>query len=173
MLSTTKRVTLETTNVINEEITLSSVVFFLKKGIRDMTEVIYLDRERLLDLNRQAVADLGGNAGIQSPRAFEVVIEQPKQVIFGQEVYPTIWVKAAYMIQQIIKTPVFVDGSKRTAGLVVLTFLQENGYQPVGEGYDEDAKEFIFEMVQKENSEETMMLIAEWLSAQFASVENN
>lgn len=138
-----------------------------------MTEVIYLDRERLLDLNRQAVAELGGNAGIQSPRAFEVVIEQPKQVVFGQEVYPTIWVKAAYMMQQIIKTPVFVDGSKRTAGLVVLTFLQENGYQPVGEDYSEIVRDFILEMVQRDNSEKTMLLIAEWLSARFAPVEKN
>lgn len=56
-----------------------------------------------------------------------MVLDQPKQVVFGQEVYPTIWVKAAYMMQQIIKTPVFVDGSKRTAGLVVLRVLQENG----------------------------------------------
>lgn len=138
-----------------------------------MEETHYLTRDELLALNKHAVEALGRNAGIQSPRAFEVVIEQPKQVVFGQEVYPTVWLKAAYMMQQIIKTPVFVDGSKRTAGLVVLRFLQENGYQPLGDDYNEVAQDFIFEMVHKDNSEETMMLIAEWLSAQFASVENN
>ncbi|TGE72985.1 type II toxin-antitoxin system death-on-curing family toxin [Weissella confusa] len=132
-----------------------------------MEETHYLIRDELLKLNEQAVATLGGNAGIQSPRAFEVVIEQPKQVVFGQEVYPTIWVKAAYMMQQIIKTPVFVDGSKRTAGLVVLRFLQENGYQPMGEDYNEVARNFILELVQSDNSEETMMLIARWLSNHF------
>ena len=138
-----------------------------------MEETHYLTRDELLALNKHAVEALGENAGIQSPRAFEVVIEQPKQVVFGQEVYPTVWLKAAYMMQQIIKTPVFVDGSKRTAGLVVLRFLQENGYQPLGDDYNEVAQDFIFEMVHKDNSEETMMLIAEWLSAQFTSVENN
>lgn len=132
-----------------------------------MTETHYLSREELLSLNEQAVVELGGNAGVQSPRAFEVVLDQPKQVIFGQEVYPTIWVKAAYMMQQIIKTPVFVDGSKRTAGLVVLRFLQENGYQPMGEDYNEVARNFILEMVQSDNSEETMKLIAKWLSNHF------
>ena len=132
-----------------------------------MTETHYLSREELLSLNEQAVVELGGNAGVQSPRAFEVVLDQPKQVVFGQEVYPTIWVKAAYMMQQIIKTPVFVDGSKRTAGLVVLRFLQENGYQPVSEDYNEVARNYILEMVQSDNSEETMMLIAEWLSNHF------
>ena len=60
-----------------------------------MTETHYLNREELLSLNEQAVYELGGNAGVQSPRAFEVVLDQPKQVVFGQEVYPTIWVKAA------------------------------------------------------------------------------
>ncbi|CCF30169.1 type II toxin-antitoxin system death-on-curing family toxin [Weissella confusa] len=132
-----------------------------------MTETHYLSREELLSLNEQAVVELGGNAGVQSPRAFEVVLDQPKQVVFGQEVYPTIWVKAAYMMQQIIKTPVFVDGSKRTAGLVVLRFLQENGYQPMGEDYNEVARNFILEMVQSDNSEETMKLIAKWLSNHF------
>ncbi|MDA5457823.1 type II toxin-antitoxin system death-on-curing family toxin [Weissella confusa] len=132
-----------------------------------MTETQYLNREELLSLNEQAVLKLGGNAGIQSPRAFEVVLDQPKQVVFGQEVYPTIWAKAAYMMQQIIKTPVFVDGSKRTAGLVVLKFLQENGYQPVGGDYNEVARNFILEMVQKDNSQETMMVIADWLSTHF------
>ncbi|KRN22749.1 hypothetical protein IV69_GL001698 [Weissella confusa] len=132
-----------------------------------MTETQYLNREELLSLNEQAVLKLGGNAGIQSPRAFEVILDQPKQVVFGQEVYPTIWLKAAYMMQQIIKTPVFVDGSKRTAGLVVLLFLQENGYQPLGDDYNEVARDFILEMVQSDNSEETMKLIGKWLSNHF------
>ena len=132
-----------------------------------MEETHYLTRDELLALNKHAVEALGGNAGIQSPRAFEVAIEQPKQIVFGQEVYPTVWLKAAYMMQQIIKTPVFVDGSKRTAGLVVLRFLQENGYQPLGDDYNEVARDFILEMVQSDNSEETMMLIAEWLSNHF------
>lgn len=131
------------------------------------TETQYLNREELLSLNEQAVLKFGGNAGIQSPRAFEVILDQPKQVVFGQEVYPTVWLKAAYMMQQIIKTPVFVDGSKRTAGLVVLRFLQENGYQPMDENYNEVARNFILEMIQSDNSEETMMLIARWLSNHF------
>lgn len=132
-----------------------------------MTETQYLNREELLSLNEQAVLKFGGNAGIQSPRAFEEILDQPKQVVFGQEVYPTVWLKAAYMMQQIIKTPVFVDGSKRTAGLVVLRFLQENGYQPMDEDYNEVARNFILEMVQSDNSEETMKLIAKWLSNHF------
>ncbi|MDY2523165.1 Fic family protein [Weissella confusa] len=132
-----------------------------------MTETQYLNREELLSLNEQAVLKFGGNAGIQSPRAFGVILDQPKQVVFGQEVYPTVWLKAAYMMQQIIKTPVFVDGSKRTAGLVVLRFLQENGYQPMDEDYNEVARNFILEMVQSDNSEETMKLIAKWLSNHF------
>lgn len=132
-----------------------------------MTETQYLNREEFLSLNEQAVVELGGNAGVQAPRAFEVVLDKPKQVVFGQEVYPTIWMKAAYMMQQIIKTPVFVDGSKRTAGLVVLRFLQENGYQPMDEDYNEVARNFILEMVQSDNSEETMKLIAKWLSNHF------
>ena len=70
-------------------------------------------------------------------------------------------------MKQIIKTPVFVCGSKRTAALVVLLFLQENWYQPMDEDYNEVAPTFILEMVQSDNSEETMKLIAKWLSNHF------
>lgn len=96
-----------------------------------MNQVQYLTAAEVLHLNETAIATLGGgNAGVQSPRTFDVVISQPQQIVFGQEMYPTICLKAAYMMQQIIKTPVFVDGSKQTAMPVVQTFLNANGYDP-------------------------------------------
>lgn len=41
------------------------------------------------------------------------------------------------------------------------------GIQPMDESYNEVARNFILEMVQSDNSEETMKLIAKWLSNHF------
>lgn len=43
-----------------------------------MSQVKYLTAAEVLHLNETAIATLGGgNAGVQSPRAFDVVITQP------------------------------------------------------------------------------------------------
>jgi death-on-curing protein len=94
------------------------------------------------------------------------VITQPQQIVFGQEMYPTIWLKAAYMMQQIVKTPVFVDGSKRTAMLVVQTFLTANGYDPTPDFF-EDVQAFTIEVTQTSNTEAVMATIADWLASVF------
>jgi len=132
-----------------------------------MSQVKYLTAAEVLHLNETAIATLGGgNAGVQSPRAFDVVITQPQQIVFGQEMYPTIWLKAAYMMQQIVKTPVFVDGSKRTAMLVVQTFLTANGYEPTPDFF-EDVQAFTIEVTQTANTEAVMATIADWLASVF------
>jgi death-on-curing protein len=137
----------------------------MKKAIQ------YLTAEQVLALNQQAVDQIGGGtAGVQSPRAFDVVVNQPRQVLFGHEVYGTIWLKAAYMMQQIIKTPVFVDGSKRTAMLVGQTFLTQNGSQPRDDDFNSLAKVFILEMTQRPNDDANMALVADWLADQFVAV---
>lgn len=47
-------------------------------------------------------------------------------VVFGHTLYPTIWLKAAYIMQKITKKHIFVDGNKRTAYLSTLLFLKKN-----------------------------------------------
>ncbi|WP_404327984.1 hypothetical protein [Companilactobacillus paralimentarius] len=37
--------------------------------------------------------------GIQYPQGLDLVVNQPKQVVFGKELYPNIWIKAAFIIQ--------------------------------------------------------------------------
>lgn len=56
------------------------------------------------------------------------MVEQPQMVVFGNTLYPTIWLKAAYTMQKITKKYIFVDGNKRTAFLTTLLFLKKNGY---------------------------------------------
>lgn len=88
----------------------------------------YLTRQELIELNKQAVEIVDGKYfGVQSESALDIIIEQPQQVIFGKELYPTIWLKAGFILQKITKKHVFTDGNKRTAILASLYFLNLNG----------------------------------------------
>ncbi len=89
----------------------------------------YLTKAELIEINKYAVHMVGGsNYGVQLEGSLETVIEQPKQVVFGREIYPDIWTKAAFILQKITKKHVFVDGNKRTSIQAALYFLSINGY---------------------------------------------
>lgn len=52
--------------------------------------------------------------------------EQPYQECFGQELYPTLAAKAAYLFIHIAGGHIFSNGNKRTAVLCLDTFLTAN-----------------------------------------------
>lgn len=68
-------------------------------------------------------------AGIQYEEGLSLIAEQPQMVVFGRELYPTVWEKAAYIMQKITKKHIFKDGNKRTSLLATLFFLDKNGYE--------------------------------------------
>jgi death-on-curing protein len=54
-------------------------------------------------------------------------LARPKTTLFGEFAYPTIELMAAAMHQSLIKNHPLVDGNKRTAWLLLTTFLLING----------------------------------------------
>ena len=52
---------------------------------------------------------------------------RPQTTAFGQDAYPTIWDKAAALLQSIIIGHPLMDGNKRLAWVSTVTFLQLNG----------------------------------------------
>ncbi|WP_311134949.1 type II toxin-antitoxin system death-on-curing family toxin [Lactiplantibacillus pentosus] len=92
-----------------------------------------------------------------------MVIEQPQQVLFGKELYPNIWIKAAFMIQKITKKHIFVDGNKRTAFFSGIIFLYANGIRL---SYtDDEAVVLILDVTTNPDTDEVMVALAEWLKA--------
>jgi len=47
--------------------------------------------------------------------------------MFGEELYPDIFAKAAILVYSLVKNHPFVDGNKRTALYALLRFLEMNG----------------------------------------------
>ncbi len=127
-------------------------------------EVKYLTAQQLIELNKQVVLQVDGtNYGVQSTESLHVVIEQPAQVVFGHELYPTIWLKAAFILQKITKKHVFVDGNKRTALMASLYFTNQNGYQLINNEIVNQAGDFILSVTNSPDNEETTLQIADWL----------
>ncbi|WP_242551060.1 type II toxin-antitoxin system death-on-curing family toxin [Enterococcus ureilyticus] len=66
--------------------------------------------------------------GVKEMGALEMVIAQPKQEVFGEELYPTVFDKAYILYEKLIKKHCFHNGNKRTAVLALLVFLKRNGF---------------------------------------------
>lgn len=86
-------------------------------------------------------------------------IARPKASAFGEDAYPTVWLKAAALCQSLDNNQALVDGNKRIAWLSTKVFLALNGYRLVATA---DAGEsFMLKMVAG-NAE--LSDIADWLS---------
>jgi death-on-curing protein len=124
----------------------------------------YLSKADLIYLNQQAVTAVKGSTyGVLSDSSLEMIIEQPQQIVFGQELYPTIWLKAAFILQKIAKKHAFRDGNKRTAIMASLVFLAINGYQPINDDLINDSDDFVLSVTNSPDTEDTMLEIAKWL----------
>ena len=88
-------------------------------------EYRYLSSSDLIYVNKRVLEFTGEKQEvIQYPEGLSVIIERPQMVLFGHELYPSLWLKAAFVLQKSTKKHIFTDGNKRTA--YVVTKL--NGY---------------------------------------------
>lgn len=122
----------------------------------------YLNKLTLIAINQKVIKLAGkGSIGVQYPEGLDIITQQPKQILFGHELYPTLWLKAAFILQKITKKHIFADGNKRTAIVATTFFLLKNGYQ-VTFTEDEGLK-FILYITNSEDTEEVMKFAADWL----------
>ncbi|MNE64902.1 Toxin Doc [compost metagenome] len=68
-------------------------------------------------------------AGVKDHGLLESAVHRPQQSVFGEDAYPTLFDKAAALLESLIKNHCFHNGNKRTAYLVTKSFLIMNGYQ--------------------------------------------
>lgn len=89
----------------------------------------YLSEEKILLIHNRVVDETGGLHGIRDIHAIQSAVEQPRQAVFGRELYPTIFLKAAVYARSIIAHHPFLDGNKRTGITIASVFLEENEYK--------------------------------------------
>ena len=74
------------------------------------------------------VEETGGLHGVRDHGVVLSCEASPKQKVFGQELYPSIFLKAAVYARTIIMHHPFLDGNKRTGMALAAVFLENNGH---------------------------------------------
>lgn len=90
--------------------------------------MVSLTLEQILQLHALVLIRDGGSDGVRDIGRLESVVSAQHQVVFGEELYATVFTKAAALMRGIIGDHPFIDGNKRTAMLAGLTLLEMNGY---------------------------------------------
>ncbi|KPL86265.1 hypothetical protein SE18_15265 [Herpetosiphon geysericola] len=76
------------------------------------------------------IQHIGGIHGI-TEQGFEklaTALAVPQQTMFGEDLYPDTFSKAAALFDALVHGHCFSDGNKRTALLAMIEFLARNGY---------------------------------------------
>lgn len=110
-------------------------------------------------IHLQIIDASGGSQGVRDRGRLESAIAAMQQETFGQELYPTVFEKAAVLLRGVIADHPFVDGNKRTGVMSSLIFLNLNDYD-TSELTDQELEDFAVQ-VAVEHLE--VAEIAKWL----------
>lgn len=86
-------------------------------------EIIYFNENTLTTKTPDEII------GVREPGALEMLVNAPKETLFGQELYPTIYEKAGILMINLATKHVFHNGNKRTAFISLDIFMELNGYE--------------------------------------------
>lgn len=96
-------------------------------------------------------------AGVKDHGLLESAVHIPRQSVFEEDAYPTLFDKAAALLESLVKNHCFHNGNKRTAYLVAKSFLLLNGYSlRMERNY---AVEFIVDIAKSSHTLETIASI--------------
>lgn len=121
-------------------------------------KILYLSVIHVLVIHDQVIKRFGGSQGIRDLGFIESAVGRPQATFDGNDLYKTIFEKAAALLQSLLKNHPFVDGNKRTALTATGIFLKLNGYQLMN-NHDKEV-EFA---LQVDNERLTIEQIAKWL----------
>ncbi len=89
--------------------------------------ITYITVDEALKVHERLIEQHGGMQGIRDLGLLTSAIEMPKSAFGGEDLYLTVFDKAAAYLFHIAKNHPFIDGNKRTAAFVSLLFLRING----------------------------------------------
>jgi death-on-curing protein len=88
----------------------------------------YLTPEQMLFLHSRLISTIGGGHGVRDIGMLLSALGRTQATFDGKELYPDIMLKAAALIDSLVRNHPFVDGNKRTAITASALFLRLNGY---------------------------------------------
>ena len=106
--------------------------------------VEFLDLDDLLDLARIL---LGDSPPIRDVGLLASAVARPQTTVGGEDAYPTIWLKAAALLQSVVGNHALVDGNKRLGWLSAAVFLEVNDVS-VAAASNDDVYTLVMEVAQ-------------------------
>lgn len=88
--------------------------------------MIILKKEQIISIHSLLIKQSGGLDGIRDNNLLESALQSPFQTFAGEELYPTIYKKAACLCFGLVNNHSFIDGNKRIGILAMMTFLELN-----------------------------------------------
>ncbi len=88
-----------------------------------------LTKEQIVFLHSQLIDSTGGAEGIKDDGMLESAINAPFQTFDGEELFPTIYHKAARLGFGLVSNHPFLDGNKRIGAHAMLVFLDINAIE--------------------------------------------
>jgi death on curing protein len=87
----------------------------------------FLSREEIEEMHQKVLARWGGADGVRDEGALLSAIAQPQASYGGEYLHEDLFAMAAAYGFHIAEAQAFLDGSKRTAVLAIINFLNLNG----------------------------------------------
>lgn len=91
--------------------------------------MIILSKDQVIFLHKQLIDETGGSYGINDEGMLESALAAPFQTFDGQELFQSIYQKAARLGFGLASNHAFMDGNKRIGAHVMLVFLALNGIE--------------------------------------------
>ncbi|OGG29270.1 hypothetical protein A3A63_03690 [Candidatus Gottesmanbacteria bacterium RIFCSPLOWO2_01_FULL_46_9] len=120
----------------------------------------YVTVEEVYAIHQMMILVGGGRGDIHDFTLLHSAVERPKASFAGQDLYHSMWQKAAALLHSLVKNHPFDDGNKRTAYYATSRFLHINGYS-----LKATKKEIIPFMVSVDVKNLRLTTIAAWLKA--------
>lgn len=122
-------------------------------------------KNEVLFYHNISIEQYGGSKGVRDEGSLESAIERPYASFAGEELYTSLFQKAAAILESIVKNHPFVDGNKRTGFLVAAALLIHDDYELIAS--EEDAYNFVIEVA---SSHMDFDNIVEWIEQHSAKI---
>lgn len=123
-----------------------------------MKKIHYITFDEALAIHDSMIEEYGGSFGIRDLGLIQSALARPQASFGGEDLYPTLFDKAAALFHSLMFNHAFSDGNKRTTMTTTARFLHNNGYE-----LEVDKDEFIAFPLRVENKHLDIEEIAKWL----------
>lgn len=93
-------------------------------------KVVYLTTNQVIAINTMQIKVFSPEEqiGVKEPALLDSALNRPKQTVFENDAYPTIFEKASALTESLAKNHPFHNANKRTALASLIIFLKLNDY---------------------------------------------